>query len=165
MALRFRTLFRGYSLTKYATQKVLDMCPAETQGFDANVLKYLRHQSSRVQNPWFKPMIFVAGAPGSDQQCLPLTKENIPERLRGAEAGAEAVGAMVGRGAEGDGVEAGEEPEDDNADLVNCMSEEVQEFLRSCSGADGALALPSGGGGGRRRRRGAKVARGRVGDR
>jgi len=37
------------------------MSPATTQGFEASVVKYLKQQAGRAQNPWFRPMIFLPG--------------------------------------------------------------------------------------------------------
>ena len=55
---RFREAYESVKFDRYSTQKVLTCTPAVTQGLEANVLKYLKHKS-RVQNPWFRPMIFT----------------------------------------------------------------------------------------------------------
>lgn len=55
--------FHQRQLTRYTTQKVLEVAPALTQGFDANVAQYVKKDSQRILNPWFRPMIF-ARAPG-----------------------------------------------------------------------------------------------------
>ena len=58
MAKRFADFFQGIALDRYRTHKVIAVAPAAVQGFEANVLQYARKDSQRVQNPWFKPMIF-----------------------------------------------------------------------------------------------------------
>mmetsp|Transcript_45308 Transcript_45308/g.113982 ORF Transcript_45308/g.113982 Transcript_45308/m.113982 type:complete len:424 (+) Transcript_45308:148-1419(+) len=97
-ALRFRDAFGGQRLTRYATDKVLDVSPAKTQGLAANACKYLKHQATRIQNPWFKPMIFVPPEDGAEVGtgavpwcCLPLTEENLPEPIRSVVATLAAV--------------------------------------------------------------------------
>lgn len=57
-AKRFAESFHGISLERYRTHKVIAVAPAAVQGFEANVQQYARKDSQRVQNPWFKPMIF-----------------------------------------------------------------------------------------------------------
>lgn len=54
----FAAAFHGLSLQRYATRKVLEVSPALTQGFEANVEMYARRDAQRIQNPWFRPMIF-----------------------------------------------------------------------------------------------------------
>jgi len=117
LALRFRHVFDGQKLTRYVTQKVLEVSPAVTQGLAANACKYLKYQAGRVQNPWFKPMIFVppedgpeVGARAAPWQCLPLTEENLPGPLRSHVA---ALAAMQHRGGNGSGrVQGGPHPID-----------------------------------------------------
>jgi len=83
LALQFREVFTAQKLERYKTQKVPEVSAATTQGFDANVLKYLQQQSNRIQNPWFKPMIFVPShVEGQPWSCLPLSMETLPPRLR-----------------------------------------------------------------------------------
>lgn len=53
--------------------KILEVCAAATQGFEANVLSFLKKGARRVMNPWFRPII-LRGLPG-DRACLPLTNE------------------------------------------------------------------------------------------
>mmetsp|Transcript_101275 Transcript_101275/g.201229 ORF Transcript_101275/g.201229 Transcript_101275/m.201229 type:complete len:310 (-) Transcript_101275:427-1356(-) len=60
-AWRFVQSFHGGSLTRYATQKVLEVSPALKQGFEANVAQYVNKDAQRIQNPWFRPMIFANG--------------------------------------------------------------------------------------------------------
>lgn len=83
LAENFRRTFDRRRLTRYVTQKVLEMSPAVTQGFQANVMKYLKHQAGRVQNPWFRPMIFVPNE-GSGVQwcCFSLCEEHLPDSVR-----------------------------------------------------------------------------------
>lgn len=59
---RFVMSFHHWQLTRYTTQKVLEVAPALTQGFDANVAQYIKKDSQRIQNPWFRPMIFTGPA-------------------------------------------------------------------------------------------------------
>eukprot|EP00927_Polykrikos_kofoidii_P048630 TRINITY_DN42878_c0_g1_i1.p1 TRINITY_DN42878_c0_g1~~TRINITY_DN42878_c0_g1_i1.p1 ORF type:complete len:355 (+),score=67.47 TRINITY_DN42878_c0_g1_i1:135-1199(+) len=54
----FLQKFHAQRLTRYATRKILEVFPAATQGFDANVAKFVRKDAQRIQNPWFRPMIF-----------------------------------------------------------------------------------------------------------
>eukprot|EP00931_Biecheleriopsis_adriatica_P070418 TRINITY_DN4418_c0_g1_i2.p1 TRINITY_DN4418_c0_g1~~TRINITY_DN4418_c0_g1_i2.p1 ORF type:complete len:330 (+),score=62.51 TRINITY_DN4418_c0_g1_i2:62-991(+) len=83
LAKSFRVVFHGRKFTKYKTQKVLEISAGATQGFEANTQKYLKYQSGRITNPWFKPMIFKAGASAGDPwQCLPLSAENLPSRVQ-----------------------------------------------------------------------------------
>mmetsp|Transcript_83926 Transcript_83926/g.238030 ORF Transcript_83926/g.238030 Transcript_83926/m.238030 type:complete len:235 (-) Transcript_83926:101-805(-) len=58
LAADFAAAFNGHQLTRYPTQKILEVSPALTQGLDANVIHYTRRDARRVQNKWFKPMIF-----------------------------------------------------------------------------------------------------------
>jgi len=83
LAESFRRTFDRRRLTRYVTQKVLEMSPAVTQGFRANVVKYLKHQAGRVQNPWFRPMIFVPNeGTGVQWCCFSLCEEHLPDRVR-----------------------------------------------------------------------------------
>merc|ERR1712008_14236 len=61
-ACRFVQAFHGQRLTRYSTQKTIEVSPAATQGFDANVAKHVRKESHRIKNPWFRPMVFPAAA-------------------------------------------------------------------------------------------------------
>jgi hypothetical protein len=84
LAVRFYEVFQGRRLTKYATKKVLEMMPADTQGFEACAVAYLKQQAGRVQNPWFRPIIFVQSEQGSTSKyrIRPLTEGNLPEPYR-----------------------------------------------------------------------------------
>jgi len=86
LAESFRCKFDRRRLTRYVTQKVLEMSPAVTQGFQANVMKYLKHQAGRVQNPWFRPMIFDfvphKGGTGVKWCCFSLSEEHLPDNVR-----------------------------------------------------------------------------------
>jgi len=55
--------FHRQRLTRYATHKILAVSPALTQGFDANVARYVQ-KDAHVHNPWFQPRIFTV--PGED---------------------------------------------------------------------------------------------------
>jgi len=61
LAKRFFYTFNLRRLTRYTTQKILEVSPAVTQGFDANVQQYARKDALRIKNSWFRPMIFTAG--------------------------------------------------------------------------------------------------------
>lgn len=140
----FRQAFDQQRLTRYVTQKVLEMSPAVTQGLDANVLKYLNYQAGRVQNPWFKPMIFVASeTPGTPWRCLSLTEENLPPRLR-RQLGTCSSAAEVSDGSGHDLAVGGPELEFTGESAVDCagtsdsetasfIEAAVQQFLRSCA--------------------------------
>lgn len=65
-ARRFVTQFHMQRLTRYTTHKILEVSPALTQGFEANVAQYVRRDAQRVQNPWFRPMIF---RPDAGESC------------------------------------------------------------------------------------------------
>jgi len=60
-ASRFVCAFHGKHWTRHASQKILEVSPALTQGFEANVAQYVRKDAQRIQNPWFRPMIFADG--------------------------------------------------------------------------------------------------------
>lgn len=55
---RFVSAFHRQKLTRYATQKILEVSPAITQGFEANIAQFVKKDAQRIQNPWFRPMIF-----------------------------------------------------------------------------------------------------------
>jgi len=61
LAIEFRDVFDGVRLLRYSTQKILEVTPALTQGFDSNVTEFMRKDAQRIQNPWFRPMIFALG--------------------------------------------------------------------------------------------------------
>eukprot|EP00415_Alexandrium_ostenfeldii_P002726 UN2726 len=46
--------FHRQRLTRYAAQKILEVSPAITQGLDANVKQFVKKDSQRIQNPWFR---------------------------------------------------------------------------------------------------------------
>ena len=50
--------FHLHRLSRYPTKKILEVVPAITQGFEANVAQYTRKDRQRIQNPWFRPMVF-----------------------------------------------------------------------------------------------------------
>lgn len=65
------------------TQKVLRLTQAATQGFEANAREHLKRAKGRVENPWFRPMIFCPGADAfGPWRCLPLSGESLAEALR-----------------------------------------------------------------------------------
>jgi len=67
--------FHQQRLTRYTTRKILEVSPALTQGLEANVAQYARKDAQRVQNPWFRPMIFTLDS-----------TQNIMDRLFGVQA-------------------------------------------------------------------------------
>jgi len=167
LAVKFRDALNRQKLTRYTTQKVLELSPAVTQGFDANVVKYLKHQAGRVQNPWFKPMIFVPSvadeADGDDTnggmkwQCLPLCEENLPEATRrlvvkpGGSATSRTKAAPLGKQLVDEahtGALAGESEDDDDDDKDTSdanhglvIEAAVHKFLRGIDSADDAVAI------------------------
>ena len=46
----------------HATQKIIGVMHAVTQGFDANVAQHVKKGKHSIQNPWFRPMIFERDA-------------------------------------------------------------------------------------------------------
>jgi len=60
-AVQFHADFHGVQLPKYGTQKTLQIARAETQGLEAN-LNAAQRDKPRITNPWFRPMVFNAGA-------------------------------------------------------------------------------------------------------
>jgi len=163
LAESFRCTFDRRRLTRYVTQKVLEMSPAVTQGFQANVMKYLKHQAGRVQNPWFRPMIFVPEE-GSGVQwcCFSLCEENLPDSVRRmlkdtfnggsvcCSSSASSTQAPspsrspITAGEDLRGDESGNESEvgdtaSPDADTAEAMQAAVSKFLRACGdgGVDG----------------------------
>jgi len=57
-AAQFTEEFYSKQLTRYPSRKILEVSPALTQGLEKNVLAYYKKDSQRIQNPWFRPMIF-----------------------------------------------------------------------------------------------------------
>lgn len=55
---KFVGIFHRRQLTRYSTQKILEVSPANTQGLEDNFNHYARRDAQRVQNIWFKPMLF-----------------------------------------------------------------------------------------------------------
>jgi len=58
MALRFLQVFHNQQLSRYISRKILEVSAAVTQGFENNVTQFVRKDAQRIQNPWFRPMIF-----------------------------------------------------------------------------------------------------------
>eukprot|EP00421_Protoceratium_reticulatum_P053126 CAMPEP_0168504174 /NCGR_PEP_ID=MMETSP0228-20121227/76234_1 /TAXON_ID=133427 /ORGANISM="Protoceratium reticulatum, Strain CCCM 535 (=CCMP 1889)" /LENGTH=295 /DNA_ID=CAMNT_0008521251 /DNA_START=24 /DNA_END=908 /DNA_ORIENTATION=- len=75
---RFVTAFHNLRLTRYATQKILEVSPALTQGFEANVAQYVRKDAQRIQNPWFRPMIFEAPREGAAPEAANPDVQPLP---------------------------------------------------------------------------------------
>ncbi|CAE7536097.1 TE1 [Symbiodinium natans] len=57
-AKEFALAFHDRQLSRYPTKKVLEVAPAATQGYEANMSKYFKKGSKHVRNDWFKPMLF-----------------------------------------------------------------------------------------------------------
>eukprot|EP00931_Biecheleriopsis_adriatica_P116545 TRINITY_DN9217_c0_g1_i1.p1 TRINITY_DN9217_c0_g1~~TRINITY_DN9217_c0_g1_i1.p1 ORF type:complete len:251 (+),score=66.07 TRINITY_DN9217_c0_g1_i1:63-755(+) len=57
-ARRFALAFHGQQFTRHASRKVLEIAPAVTQGFEENMKAYLKKDGKRVNNQWFRPLIF-----------------------------------------------------------------------------------------------------------
>mmetsp|Transcript_29591 Transcript_29591/g.64339 ORF Transcript_29591/g.64339 Transcript_29591/m.64339 type:complete len:418 (+) Transcript_29591:28-1281(+) len=145
----FRKTFDRHRLTRYVSHKVLELSPAITQGFDANVIKYLKTQAERVQNPWFKPMIFVPDSEGNCC-CLPLCEENLPEKLRNLVTTSGILSAKPGAETKEDTVQcassglAADAEGSEDSDHAAFLEAEVQRFLRTC-GDEGSSATTSAG--------------------
>jgi len=56
----FTLAFHGQQLTRYASREVLEIAPAVTQGFEANMKIYMKKDGKRVNNQWFRPLIFTS---------------------------------------------------------------------------------------------------------
>jgi len=141
LALALRDAFHGHQLTRYVTQKVLELTPATTQGFEGNAIKYLKHQAGRVQNPWFKPMIFVKGdSEDARDVCLPLAEENLPAWLRG-KIGTRPQPSQAKQSTcvEDDTDHVHVSSRDVDADAMAHMEDEVRKFLASCEANDEEL--------------------------
>jgi len=65
--------FHGTQLPKYTTAKIIEICPASTQGYVENVTKFLKGAARRIQNQFFRPLIFKADSWVPEA----LTKENL----------------------------------------------------------------------------------------
>merc|ERR1719330_1421374 len=70
LAAKFVQAFHAQRLTRYTTQKILEVSPAVTQGYAANVERYLRKDAQRIKNSWFRPLIFKEGAEGEAESSL-----------------------------------------------------------------------------------------------
>merc|ERR1712194_103019 len=57
----FVKIFHGMQLQRYTTSKVIAASPALTQGLEANIAQYTCKDAQRIQNPWFRPLIFKDG--------------------------------------------------------------------------------------------------------
>jgi RNA recognition motif-containing protein len=59
-ARRFLSEFHLQRLERYTTRKILEVSAATTQGLDENIAHFMKKDVHRIQNPWFRPMIFDA---------------------------------------------------------------------------------------------------------
>jgi len=79
LARQIHAEFNGFHLQRYKSQKVLEVALAEVQGLHANAISYLNAHGDRVQNVWFKPIIFVQAPDQPDEwKAIPLTESNLP---------------------------------------------------------------------------------------
>jgi len=79
----FKEAFSWHNFSRYKSNKVPEVSAATTQGFESNVWKYLQQSSSRINNPWFKPMIFLPSEELPEVwHCHPLSLDVLPEPLR-----------------------------------------------------------------------------------
>ncbi|CAE7547678.1 ML3 [Symbiodinium natans] len=63
----FALAFHHRRLNRYPTSKILEVAPAKTQGYQANMSKYFKKPgSARVKNAYFKPMLFTEDAELTD---------------------------------------------------------------------------------------------------
>lgn len=67
IAEEFMRSFHEIRLTRYPTQKILQVAPALTQGFEANMKQFVRKDAQRIQNRWFRPMIFGRDEAGESE--------------------------------------------------------------------------------------------------
>jgi len=142
VAARFRQTFDGQRLTRYVTKKVLEVTPAVTQGFQANAFKYLKHQSARVQNPWFKPMIFLTGDDGVVQQlALPLAEENLPAPMQQMLQASKGKRETVPNPEEATTTPSSAAEND--ADAAAAMQAAVRKFLATCGASASAATSAS----------------------
>lgn len=65
----FVKAFNETRLTRYPTQKIVKVVPALTQGFEANVAAFTRKDAQRIQNQWFRPLIFGPDGAAQDAEC------------------------------------------------------------------------------------------------
>merc|ERR1712194_825409 len=69
--------FSGTVLPRYCTNKVIDVVAAGKQGLNENVARFLRRDlKSRVQNPFFLPLIF-GWSSRREWVAYPLSKSNL----------------------------------------------------------------------------------------
>jgi len=58
-AKQFALAFHHRQLKLYASKKIMEVAPAVTQGYQANLSKYFEKDSDRIKNDWFRPMLFT----------------------------------------------------------------------------------------------------------
>jgi len=58
VAQQFVLAFHRRQLKLYSSKKILEVAPAVTQGYHANMSKYFEKDSERIKNDWFRPMLF-----------------------------------------------------------------------------------------------------------
>ena len=54
----FARNFHHRQLLLYSSRKIVEVAPAVTQGYEANMSKYFEKDSERIKNDWFRPMLF-----------------------------------------------------------------------------------------------------------
>lgn len=64
IAKEFALAFHRRQLSLYSSKKIVEVAPAVTQGYAANMTKYFEKDSERIKNDWFRPMLF------SKSSCL-----------------------------------------------------------------------------------------------
>ena len=62
VASEFAMAFHHRQLRFYMSRKILEVAPATTQGYQANLSKYINNDSDRIKNDWFKPLLFTQEA-------------------------------------------------------------------------------------------------------
>eukprot|EP00931_Biecheleriopsis_adriatica_P058583 TRINITY_DN3490_c0_g1_i3.p2 TRINITY_DN3490_c0_g1~~TRINITY_DN3490_c0_g1_i3.p2 ORF type:complete len:213 (+),score=58.99 TRINITY_DN3490_c0_g1_i3:143-781(+) len=60
IAQQFTLAFHGRQLTRYRSKKVLEIAPAATQGLQENMTKHLKKEHCRINNQWFRAMVFIS---------------------------------------------------------------------------------------------------------
>ena len=62
IAKEFAMAFHRRQLSLYSSKKIVEVAPAVTQGYVANMTKYFEKDSERIKNDWFRPMLFSKGS-------------------------------------------------------------------------------------------------------
>ena len=58
IAQKFVRSFHQRRLLLHPSKKIVEVAPAVTQGYEANMSKYFKKDLERIKNDWFRPMLF-----------------------------------------------------------------------------------------------------------